>query len=433
MDSDLLKDKPMKDFASAYNTLLLKEKTQANIIRLIKSGPNTTIYSAFEEEGDDSFDVDIDYEDFLEFALKQNKNNVSSKENPLKGDMPVTIKGIDNYPPREFIIDRFDICKGDLVILCASGGSGKTLFAQHIATCVASGLPLLGKHPVKKGAVAHVDAEMDYNNIGIRYERLAFALELKTLDVRYTNISRKLDDINFDLDKTEDFLVDYLKEKTLCVFDSLKGVSGEDENSSRIETVVKMLKRVATRSKCVVLLIHHMGKGKSESKQSGRGSSAIYDCADLQIDLHHELEDVDFKLHCAKSRMQEAFKPTAYILKNIGTFIEKQKCTQGLLFEETMSVPVEDKDISILKYIKSNPGIKASDFKSNKEIGGGDSNIINNILKKLAKEGSIKIEKGPHNASLHTITDLGEERLEKHEVKKYFDSKDITWESLAAK
>ena len=85
----------------------------------------------------------------------------------------------------------------------------------------------------------------------------------------------------------------------LLIVDSLKAVVSCDENSGEIEKPLKMLKRVAEEANCVVLVIHHKGKGK-DAKQSGRGHSSIYDSADVQLDL--EVNNEIYEITCAKNR-----------------------------------------------------------------------------------------------------------------------------------
>lgn len=73
-------------------------------------------------------------------------------------------------PPREWIVPDFMPAR-EITLFTGPGGSGKSLAAQQLASCLASGLPFLGKH-VSPRKVLYLTAEDDENELHRRQRNI---------------------------------------------------------------------------------------------------------------------------------------------------------------------------------------------------------------------------------------------------------------------
>lgn len=69
--------------------------------------------------------------------------------------------GLDDPPPRQWRIEDL-VPDNHLTMLIGDGGTGKSFLALHLALCVASGRPFLGRD-VRRGRVLYLDYELDEN------------------------------------------------------------------------------------------------------------------------------------------------------------------------------------------------------------------------------------------------------------------------------
>jgi energy-coupling factor transporter ATP-binding protein EcfA2 len=267
--------------------------------------------------------------------------------------------------PRDFLIKRLRFEKGTLINICGTGASGKTLLAQYMALCIANNKPLFGAFNIEYGdhSILHIDQEQSKNLTLRRYSRIAKGLNLDNTYGKITRIklTKFLDDPNYNSKQIEDELVEICSKYSLTILDSLRQSTEGDENSSQISGVVSMLKRVAERANTVFIFIHHKGKGVS-AKQSGRGSSAIFDNEDLQIDLDADPNTGTVKVSCAKNRDGVYFKGFSYKVEDEGEIIFNQDCSEKLIFElisDEIPIKYDDLQKNILKNIKENENINS--------------------------------------------------------------------------
>jgi KaiC/GvpD/RAD55 family RecA-like ATPase len=243
---------------------------------------------------------------------------------PLLRDAVAVGSSLDQpWPEIPFVIRDLGICAGAMVLLVAYGFTGKTLFASHLALAVASGRPLFGRYQVERGRVLHIDCEQGTTESLVRYRLLANGLKLKVNeigDVQY--LSNK----GFLLDGagSEDILRDAVNGFQLCIIDSLRAMISSDENDSRVRQPLDMLTRVSEETRCTFLIIHHAGKGsRADSRQTPRGSSAIFDAAGTVLLLEKDA-DGTIEVSQPKSRsvnfsgMTFRFQDSGEYIKTIG-------------------------------------------------------------------------------------------------------------------
>jgi hypothetical protein len=293
------------------------------------------------------------------------------------------------------------------------GGSGKTLFAQYLALCISEGLPLFGQFGTTKGKVLHLDQEQGLNQTKLRYLRLANSLGIKhKLNIVRRSFIGKIDKSDVSLEDIEEELVKIFSDYGFVFIDSLKAISGCDENSSEIELVVKMLKRVADKARCCILLIHHKGKGSTDNRQSGRGHSSIYDSVDVQIDLDIN-KNREFILHCQKNRDGNIFDGIKFVLKDSGDFSETQNCKEKLELE-LIDAEVVSKEEGLQHRILECLG-KLNEPTIQKKIRadiGGDFDKLKEALADMVSKTLIESIQGKGSAILYSLTQNGKNLLD---------------------
>lgn len=191
-------------------------------------------------------------------------------------------------PPKPWLCRDLRIAPGAPVIFGGAGYSGKTMAAQALALSVATGRKLWGQFEVRQGPVLHYDWEQNELTIR-RYQRMARSMGVDLNDLSGmlgTSIipNGSLDDER-GIGWNERALASMCKGKALCIIDSLRqAFERVDENSSSsIAIVMKMLGRVSKATGCVMLLIAHSRKPTDDSaatRHSLRGSGAVFDQAD---------------------------------------------------------------------------------------------------------------------------------------------------------
>lgn len=199
---------------------------------------------------------------------------------------------IGRTPPREEIVAGL-IAAGEIVLLAGPPKCGKSTLAAHLAACISTGNPFLGRK-VAGGAVVYVAAEK--KNAAVRRLRAAGACDelvgLVSGSVTLADGATEVVETIFDLstagrwetscDRAEDFVL-----VRAIVVDTLHAVSGgADENSaSGMHAVLEAVKRLARAfPDAAVILIHHTGK----TGDGARGTNAILAAADVELGVGTE-------------------------------------------------------------------------------------------------------------------------------------------------
>jgi len=290
----------------------------------------------------------------------------------------LNIKELDTLPPVQPLIKDLNLYAGTLNILCGTGQSGKTLFAQYLAICVSSGEDVL-EMETRKGSVVYCDYELGDNQAKRRYLRIMSGLGLDCLD-----LDRNVDKFRMKGNMTADeetellnYFISICKNHTLLIIDSLRASTTADENNGEMEPILKIMKRAADETNCCILLIHHKGKGGGGVKQSGRGSSTIYDSCDYQIDLDYIEKNASVEITAKKTRDGKPFEPIIYQMRDVGDYMENLNATRSLVFVRVNEEEAMDR--VILTYLLENgdanknqicKNIKSAKAKVLKTIGG---------------------------------------------------------------
>lgn len=211
-------------------------------------------------------------------------------------------------PPIPWVIRGLDMCPGAPSLFAGYGYSGKSVVLQSMVLQIAAGLPVWGSYTAQQGSCIHFDYEQGEHLTRLRYQRLAWALDIAPQDLG--------DRLNllcfppFYLDEPESFatLEKLCTGKTVAIFDSFRAACrSTDENSSEARVPLDMLGRVSERTGCAMAVIHHARKPSKDAslgaRDAIRGSSALYDaCASVFV-LEGEPDQPDRTMHHVKARV----------------------------------------------------------------------------------------------------------------------------------
>lgn len=185
------------------------------------------------------------------------------------------------------------------------GGEPKTFksfTSAQLATCVASGRPMFGRHEVQQGRVLMFNAEDRPAMTRDRIARMCRALDIDigSLDLHLINVSSlRLDDAE-QMAKLSRTVASF--KPALLIFDPLRDMHGLDENDAKLMSALLVPLRVIQREHhCAVIVVHHMAKMTETARRPGqrlRGSSALHGWVDsglylslkdgaVQVDVEH--------------------------------------------------------------------------------------------------------------------------------------------------
>lgn len=196
--------------------------------------------------------------------------------------------------------DQF-VADGYLTTIASEGGEGKSWLSLTLALGVSTGTPRAGIG-CQKGRAIIFDAE---NGRDLLRRRLRAAGVTHGISIVLVD--------GLDVVKDREWFASIIREEkaNLAVFDSLRILtSGRDEDKSGdMEAPMSTLRRIARDTGAGVLLVHHRGKGPSET----RGSSVIKDQTDMLFTLARDTQDPERrtrrKLETRKCRIDEEPAP----------------------------------------------------------------------------------------------------------------------------
>lgn len=235
-----------------------------------------------------------------------------------------------------WLVEGLNIGPGAPTIVAGYGGLGKSMLAQYLVVCVATGRRVFDRLAVRQGRVMHLDYEQGRRLTRTRYQRLAAALGLAGDALRGQVKLRHLPPVNMVTPDFEQALLRRIDGFSVCLIDSLRAATpGLKENDSEIRKPLDMLGRVSEKTGCVFIVIHHSrkddGGDRTGGNQNMRGNSAINDAAQTVIML--EAIDRGFAVNAGKIRDGRPFE-------SIGVCIEDTK-PEGFKFDGLALVPVD--------------------------------------------------------------------------------------------
>lgn len=250
------------------------------------------------------------------------------------------------------------VTRGSLVEIVGYGAGAKTWIAIDLAVSVATGAPWLGLFPTEQGRVAYLDWENGNYELRRRLQGVTIARDLgepTTLNASFFP-STYMTSEGFEAK-----LAELAAAHDLVIVDTLKAASpGVDENDSAIRAGLDVLRRVGEATGCTFVVLLHSKKvsgslAKIDAREAGRGSSAIFDAADVVL---HATYDQDasppFQVHQTKARNGRPVEPFGVELVDIngGVLVEGRSLPNE---DETASRAFENACEAVLEVLRANP------------------------------------------------------------------------------
>jgi RecA-family ATPase len=335
-------------------------------------------------------------------------------------------------PPRNWIIKDFLPSK-IVATLIASGGTGKSFLAMHIAVTAAAGSSLFSKFLATKSAkVVFISGEDDKIELQRRIHAVTQGMSEALRAVVGSNIHfvDVADSFELFTNKTQfgevhmtavpELLVECIKETVgdevdLVIVDPVSRFRGGEENSAGDTTrFVQALQYVRDKLNTTVLTLHHVNKGakaNGSSQNNARGSSAFIDGVRLVYELNALSED-DVKKQYGSSDSTPRLLTLNTVKTNYGSPIETltlSKRLDGSLELFTMQAGDHQK-MAILQEIKITAFTKSQFKETYGHVKGKFGLSQKALVQKLdafAKEGLINT---PTRSSMQ-LTQFGQSLL----------------------
>lgn len=191
---------------------------------------------------------------------------------------------------------------GQVGLLCAPGGTGKSFLALELAFAVAAGNCLLEKIPIyAAGPVLVIQFEDDSWDTTNRGNSILRAMreqgkilpEMSELSV-FSLPEEALPLLDYSgtlIEGNIAALSEVCEGMRLVVLDPLSHQHVANENdSTHMNMLSKIFKKIAQKCQCGIILCHHTNKaatlsGQGDIQQAARGSSALVDAARLVLNL----------------------------------------------------------------------------------------------------------------------------------------------------
>ena len=298
--------------------------------------------------------------------------------------------------PMEWLVEDI-IEKDTITVFFGEPGAKKTYSVISLAVCAALGKPWLDKKTTQT-KVLFIDEETRPDALRRRLRKCVLG-EIGTdeAEIQYVCLA------GFLLDKKEDVIeLENLINKSgagLVIFDALANIMSGDENSKKdTQPVFNALKRIAFRTGCTIIVIHHSGK-------SGiyRGSSVIKASIDqlIKVESKPESEWITFTPEKARE-----FKPVK-LVANIH-FSEDQVSLTPAEGSELIDKEPNKGQRYVIGYLKEHGASELPTIEASADMCSAKS--ANIAVYALVDQGIIKrTNKGESGRGVKAIYDLVKE------------------------
>jgi AAA domain len=274
------------------------------------------------------------------------------------------------------------IALGSITLICAESGTGKTWLGYHLAACVASGSPVLGR-PVRQSKALYLDGE---NPLYVVKQRLTDLGHVDATDLIVWGGWNQSPPVG----PTDELVINFAREhRGFIVFDSLiEFHPGSEQSSTETRAFMRSFRDLAHLGASVVIL-HHTGK--AESSKQYRGSSdikAAVDTAYLMSKVNQQSDELgELTLTCFKARLAPG--------QNFGMRFEKNR---GFI-SSTSSTRLRTTEEVVFEVITENPrtnGKKITDL-------ARERGCSKNQVERCLKSGRWSTDPGPKNSTLYSV------------------------------
>ncbi len=239
----------------------------------------------------------IDFTDF--------KNEKAEKTFAHQWHLTTGVDLAKELPLENFLIEGLGITAPGVMIMGGAGFGGKTMFAQHLALCIASGRKLLGHYPVRQGRVVHLDWEQGKLTTR-RYQRLAREMSIDLTELGDALTVSILPTAYLSDDRAEEDMLQLCDGAAVCIIDAFRGAFPKaQENDSGVRMYLDMLRHVSDATGCAMIVIAHSRKMSDDKdvRSSLRGSGALFDAADTVYMLDGQGKGKPTQVHNTKDRI----------------------------------------------------------------------------------------------------------------------------------
>lgn len=300
-------------------------------------------------------------------------------------------------PAIEWLIDSIWVDKSRGLI-AGNPGVGKTWLALEMLISVASGLPCLGKYPVRKSPVLLLEEESSILNLSRRAHVMARGRGLKDSDLsNFYHITRQF----IKIPTHERELIAFMKLRgiKLVVFDSLRRFHGVDENSSeKMQPILDSFARINIETSASVVLIHHLSKQQDKSSKNVferlRGTSDLWAWRDCILGMEGEADSTD---SVCSFQFRDAESPVPIQIKRVVN--ESTGAMEVKAFDMSESPEFTAKCSQAISYINAHFGSAFLTDVAKALEGRKQDNLkeVKNMIKKsilvMGNEGKIKVPK----------------------------------------
>jgi RecA-family ATPase len=286
-----------------------------------------------------------------------------NKNQNKKETEPLNLLEIYNkeLPKLDFIFQGLKT--GTIGFLSSPGGTGKSMFALHLAFSLSDSTKTYNFKPIintnyERGIVCYLNLEdpreiLEYrikkiiNKISMNYKEN----KLKILEEINKNLKiYALYGKNFTLYRNGelqkqiyDIILKLAKKSRLIIIDTFRRLHTEDENNNaKMSEILKILEEICNKTNTSILLLHHQNKSAILEKESGqtamRGASALVDNARLLINMsvisEKETKELQIQKEMRKNYIKVTFAkvnyaaiPTDfYLVKNLDGTLDLCNC-----------------------------------------------------------------------------------------------------------
>lgn len=289
----------------------------------------------------------------------------------------------------DYVIDKV-IRAGTLTELVAYGMSGKSWLGADAALAVATAGKWLGRFKAKGGAALYLDYENGSYEMRRRFQAVAKArgitradlLALCSMPACYMSEGRFASN-----------LAPVIEGRSFVVIDTLKAANpGVDENDSNMRTGLDQLRRLGEKLGTAFLVLLHAKKmGGStapiDPREAGRGSSSIYDAADLVLHVEYR-KGQPLTVQQTKARLGKPVDPFQVAISDTedgGVLVEASDAPEAA----QMSASAEFYKLcdEVLEVIRKHPGCSGRIVRANVK---GRAQLVMAALDMLERHGAIR-------------------------------------------
>jgi hypothetical protein len=282
--------------------------------------------------------------------------------------------------------------RGSLTLIGGYGSSGKTWLAVALLVAVATGNRWLGRFQCHQGPARFFDYESDTYEMKRRIQRVALGMGIRDAVTSLDLVS--LPRLYLTQSDSEARFTELAKDRAIVIIDSLRAASlGLDENDSRIREGLDRLRAVANRTQCAFVVVVHAKKtsgaaGEIDNRETLRGSSAIFDAADLVLTVGYKKKK-PLLVQQAKARHGVPVQPFGVQLQDtpLGRGIVVEAC--DLPDDAAPEADLEqhtDLCRKIMHHVRSQPGLSGRELRGLIRVR---ASYIDGALETLVRGGAL--------------------------------------------